>query len=293
MLKTLFVLSILLVSLLVLSIHAQSPENVSFKVTVVDKDLNVRNVPKFGLVIRKPGDISFPEAKITTSSEGVASLSLRPGSYLVTSDSPLLFQNRTYDWEIPFAVELGKVITVDVSSHNTKIRPTSTSQSSQASTSNRDVSRGGEMFRVLRDGVVTVQGELEPGTGFIIDELGLVLTNQHVIDQSNEIRVRFDKDTAVKARVLAVDEQRDLAVLQINMSAFPERRVLAFAASTSVEKPVIEGERIFTIGSPLHQDKILSSGTVSKIEKGAIITDIAFNSFNAGAPLFNSLGQVV
>ena len=56
------------------------------------------------------------------------------------------------------------------------------------------------MFKTLRDGVVTVQGELEPGTGFIIDASGLILTNQHVIDQSNDIRVRFDKNTAVKAR---------------------------------------------------------------------------------------------
>ena len=292
MLKTLFVLSILLVSLQIVPVSAQSLESVSFKVTVVDSDLNIRNVPKFGLVIRKSGDLSVPETKITTSSEGVATLSLRPGFYLVTTETPLSFQNRSYDWSLPFAIESGKSATIDLSSHNATIRSLSTS-TAQASTASRDISRGGEMFPTLRSGVVTVQGELEPGTGFIIDSRGLVLTNQHVIDQSNEIRVRFDKYTAVKARVLAVDEQRDLAVLQINMSAFAGSRVLDLASSSITEKPVIEGERIFTIGSPLHQDKILSSGTVSKIEKGAIITDIAFNSGNSGAPLFNSLGQVV
>jgi S1-C subfamily serine protease len=293
MLKTLFVLSILLVSVTIVPIRAQSPENVSFKVTVVDNDLNVRNVPKFALVIKKSGESSLPETKITTSPDGGASLSLRPGYYLVTSESSLTFQNRSYDWALPFAIETGKSATIDLSSHNAKIRSLSMSPSTQASTPGRDISRGGEMFAALRNGVVTVQGELEPGTGFIIDERGLVLTNQHVIDQSNEIRVRFDKYTAVKARVLAVDEQRDLAVLQINMSAFPGGRVLDLVTSASTEKPVVEGERIFTIGSPLHQDKILSTGVVSKIEKGAIITDIAFNSGNSGAPLFNSVGQVV
>ena len=157
----------------------------------------------------------------------------------------------------------------------------------------RDVSRGGAMFKTLRDGVVTVQGELQPGTGFIVDESGLVLTNQHVIDQSNEIRVRFDKNTAVRARVLAVDKERDLAVLHVNLSAFPKSRVLSVATKDSVENAIVEGERVFTISSPLHQDKMLATGTVSKIENGAIITDITFIPNSSGAPLFNSLGQVV
>jgi S1-C subfamily serine protease len=293
MLKTLFVLSILLVFQHGLPANAQSLESVSFKVTVVDDDLNVRNVPKFGLAIRRSGDPSARETRVTTSSEGVATVSLSPGYYLIVTDTPLSFQNRSYDWSLPFVIEPGKSVTIDLSSHNAKIRSLSASTPALASTVGRDISRGGEMFPTLRDGVVTVQGELEPGTGFIIDDRGLVLTNQHVIDQSNEIRVRFDRYTAVKARVLAVDEQRDLAVLQINMSAFPGSRVLDIASSGVNEKSVIEGERVFTIGSPLHQDKILSSGIVSKIENGAIITDIGFNSGNSGAPLFNSLGRVV
>ena len=157
----------------------------------------------------------------------------------------------------------------------------------------RDVSRGGAMFKTLRDGVVTVQGELAPGTGFIVDESGLVLTNHHVIDQSNEVRVRFDRSTAVRARVLAVDKERDLAVLHVNLSAFPKSRVLSVDLKDSVENAIVEGERIFTISSPLHQEKMLSTGTVSKIENGAIVTDIIFSPGNSGAPLFNSLGQVV
>jgi hypothetical protein len=157
----------------------------------------------------------------------------------------------------------------------------------------RDISRGGELFKTLRDGVVTIQGELGAGTGFILDEAGLILTNQHVIDQSNDIRVRFDKDTAVRARLLAVDEERDLAVLQVNLTAFPKSRVLTLATKNAAEPPIVEGEHVFTIGSPLHQEKILSSGIASKIEARAIITDITFNSGNAGAPLFNSIGQVV
>jgi S1-C subfamily serine protease len=285
MLKSLFVLSLL--AAFVFPASSQSPEVVTFKVSVVDNDLNLRNVPKFTLIIRKLGQATSAEIRATTSAEGEASVSLIPGDYSLVSEQPLIFQNRSFSWTIGFAVDQSRNRLLELSSDNAKISPIPNAPS------DRDMSRGGEMFRLLRDGVVTVQGEFEPGSGFIIDGAGLILTNQHVIDQSNDIRVRFDKNVAVKARVLAVDKERDLAVLQVNLSAFPGAHPLDIEKPGAVEKPVLEGERVFTIGSPLFEDKILASGTVSKIESGAIITDITFNPANSGAPLFNSLGRVV
>ena len=287
MLKTKCVLLFAFAAFLSAAVCAQSTGNVVFKVTVVDSNLNLKNVPKFSLTLRKTDDAAHTENKISTSADGIATLSLPMGSYEVISEKPLTFENRSFSWKQAFTVEPGQTVNVELSSDNANIVERDTD------TEARDVSRGGEMFKTLRDGVVTIMGELGAGTGFIVDEAGLVLTNQHVIDQSNEIRVRFDKYTAVKARVLAVDEERDLAVLQINLAAFPNSRILKIAAKNSPDAAVVEGENVFTIGSPLHQEKILSSGIVSKIEPKAIITNINFNSGNSGAPLFNSIGQVV
>lgn len=285
--KTSFVLLMILAAAFTLPAYPQATAaKVSVKVTVVDDALNLKSVPKFPLLVSGKGRSVFPESRIATSAEGVADIFLSPGTYVIASEKPLVFQNRNFTWREEFVVENGNAITVELSNNNASI-------GASGGSAGRDISRGGEMFKTLRDGVVTVQGELGPGTGFIVDEAGLVLTNQHVIDQSNEIRVRFDKYTAVKARVLAVDAERDLAVLQINLSAFPKSRVLKMAGRTAAEQPVVEGEHVFTIGSPLDQDKILSSGIASKIEKRAVITDITFNAGNSGAPLFNSLGQVV
>lgn len=284
--KTLFVLSLLIASF-ALSTFGQSAENVTFKVAVVDSELTLRNVPKFGLVVRNLRQPTSPEVRVTTSASGQVAVPLPPGHYTVTSEQPLTFQNRNFAWAVTFSVDQGGPNIFELSNDNAKIT------SIAGSTSDRDISRGGEMFKTLRDGVVTVQGELEPGSGFIIDAAGLILTNQHVIEQSNDIRVRFDKNTAVRARVLAVDKERDLAILQVNLAAFPGASVLEIAVGGGVEKSVVEGERVFTIGSPLFDDKMLSTGTVSKFETGAIITDITFNPNNSGAPLFNSLGKVV
>lgn len=289
MLKTKSVLLLVVLLLTTAVAYAQAPDNVTFKVTLVDKALNLKAVPKFTLVIRKSGDTTSPERKVSTTFEGLVTLSLSPGDYIVASERSVDFEGRSFRWEKTFTVESGKPLKVDLSNDNA----TEVAQVSDSSPPRRRVSEEGELFKTLRDGVVTIEGELGSGTGFIFDEKGLVLTNQHVIAQTNDIRVRFDKYTAVRARLLAEDVERDIAVLQINLSAFPKSRVLKLAATNGFDAPVVEGEHIFTIGSPLHQEKILTSGIVSKLEARAIISDININNGNSGGPLLNSLGEVV
>jgi S1-C subfamily serine protease len=286
MLRTKFVLLLAFLLVIALMSFAQSPEKVAFKVTVVDSSLSLKTVPKFVLVITRT-DNKLPETRVSTSTDGSVEASLPPGDYVLSSERPLVFEGRSYTWQKTFSVKNGQPLAIELSSDNAKIGE------GLPAPSRREISRGGELFKTLRDGIVTIQGELGSGTGFIIDRSGLVLTSHHLVDQSFEIRARFDRNTAVKARLLAVDEERDLAILQINLSAFPRSRVLKFASKTAAEPAVIEGEQVFTIGSPLNQEKILSSGIAGKIEPRAIITDIVFNSGNSGAPLFNSLGEVV
>ncbi len=287
--KTKYVLLLAVAILCVSTAYSQSRDNVSLKVAVVDKGLNLKNVPKFVLIVRKANDPTFVERKVSTSFDGLATISLAPGDYTVVSEKEVTLEDRSFSWEYGFKVEAGKDTSVELSNDNAKI----SGGTLDSSSSRRRISEAAELFRTLRDGVVTIEGELQTGTGFIFDEKGLVLTNNHVINESNEIRVRFDKQTAVKARILARDVERDLAVLQINLSSFANSKVLKFAAINAAEPTVFVGEQVFTIGSPANQEKILSTGIVSKVEERAIISDINFSPGNAGGPLFNSVGEVV
>lgn len=287
--KTKYFILLVAAILCVSAAYSQSRDNVSFRVTLVDKGLNLKNVPKFVLVVRKASDPAFLEHKISTSFDGSVTLSLPPGEYTVVSQREVTLDDRSFSWENAFKVEAGRDTNVELSNDNARI----SGGVSDSSTSRRRISEAAELFRTLRDGVVTIEGELQTGTGFIIDEKGLVLTNNHVINESNEIRVRFDKQTAVKARVLARDVERDLAVLQINLRSFANGKVLKLAAANAAEPTVFVGEQVFTIGSPANQEKILSTGIVSKVEERAIISDINFSAGNAGGPLFNSVGEVV
>lgn len=148
-------------------------------------------------------------------------------------------------------------------------------------------------FQTLKNGVFTVWSELGHGTGFLISSDGLVLTNQHVVGPSEYIALQFDPKRKIPAVLLAADPQKDVAVLWADVAAIPDAMPLKIAVPDELNPPLVEGERVFTIGSPLHQQKVITSGIASKIEKTAIISDVNINHGNSGGPLFNSQGQVV
>ncbi len=148
-------------------------------------------------------------------------------------------------------------------------------------------------FNRLKTSVVTVWSEFGHGTGFIIDKDGLILTNQHVVGPSEYIAVQFDEKRKVRATLLAASAEKDVAVLWANLEGLPEATVAVIAKTDAEEPAVTEGERVFTIGSPLNQKKIITTGIASKIEEKAIISDININHGNSGGALFNSIGEVV
>lgn len=148
-------------------------------------------------------------------------------------------------------------------------------------------------FARLQTSVVTVWSEIGHGTGFIFDKDGLVMTNQHVIGPSEYVAVQFDEKRKLPAVVLASNPEKDVAVLWINVEALPDVSIAPLVNVHNSEPSVVEGERVLTIGSPLNQRKIMTTGVVSKVEPRAIISDVNLNHGNSGGPLFNSLGEVV
>jgi hypothetical protein len=148
------------------------------------------------------------------------------------------------------------------------------------------------IFKSLRDGVFTVFGDHGQGSGFLIDEAGLVLTNSHVVSSSSRITVRLDDSTRVEATVAADDKIKDVAVLLLAEEFVRNRPVLPMA-DRPVNELAFEGEKVMAIGSPLHQTRILTSGIVSKVEESAIITDVNINPGNSGGPLINMASEVI
>ena len=156
----------------------------------------------------------------------------------------------------------------------------------------REVSQEAIIFRKARDAVFTIYGDRGHGSGFLVDEVGIILTNSHVIQSSSRISVQLNRNTRVPATLLAEDRQKDIAVLRVAPEVVKDLPILKIADRPSTDL-AFEGEKVIAIGSPLSQTRILTSGIVSKVEERAIISDVNINPGNSGGPLINMDSEVI
>ena len=272
----------------VFAAQAQShPVKVHVHVVLVDSELNQKPVPFLNVVFLKGDKTSFD---VKTKLDGVAETTLQPGAYTVTTAKPVDFDGKRYSWSVRVTLT-GVEKTIDLTNENAKAEENdaaSTTRSSGASSGDLT-----EQFKKLKNTVVTVISESGHGTGFFIDGKGLILTNQHVVAQSQYLAVQFDREHKITARLIASDPQKDVALLWANISALPSATPAVLARSGGSHAPVQEGERVFTIGSPLSLDKIITTGIISKVDAHTIMSDININPGNSGGPLFNNAGHVV
>jgi serine protease Do len=145
------------------------------------------------------------------------------------------------------------------------------------------------------------------GSGFIIDKSGLILTNNHVIDEAQEIEVSFADsrtgDRAYPAEVIGHDELSDTALIKLTMLPDHALTEMKFGDSSQMAP----GDWVMAIGNPFRLSNSVSVGIVSAVgraqpasvsARGArfeemIQTDAAINKGNSGGPLFNMDGEVI
>lgn len=141
------------------------------------------------------------------------------------------------------------------------------------------------------------------GSGFVVDDQGLVVTNNHVVDGARgSVSLSFSDGTQVDARVVGTSASYDIAVLQVKAKNLP---ALPLGNSDSV----VVGDTVIAIGSPLGLSGTVTSGIVSAKDRpvtagsrdsndesayiNAIQTDAAINPGNSGGPLVNLDGEVI
>ena len=263
------------------------PVKVHVHAILVDSELNQKPVPFLNVVFFKGDKTSFD---VKTRLDGAAETTLPPGAYTVTTAKPVDFDGKRYSWSLRVTLS-GAEKTIDLTNENAKAEDNATAAPPRSSgASSGDLT---ELFKKLKNTVVTVISESGHGTGFFVDSKGLLLTNQHVVGNSEYLAVQFDREHKIAARLIAADPQKDVALLQVNLAALPNASPAPLSRASAGKPPVQEGERVFTIGSPLTLDKIITTGIVSKVEPHTIISDININPGNSGGPLFNGAGQVI
>src|SRR3954470_6753205 len=137
------------------------------------------------------------------------------------------------------------------------------------------------------------------GSGWVYDSDGHIVTNDHVVDGSTSIKVRFWDGKTYSATVVGVDKSTDLAVIKVDA---PSSELVPLSVGDSKQLQV--GDGVVAIGSPFGLEETVTSGIVSALHRAiqgmtnftindSIQTDAAINHGNSGGPLLNTQGQVV
>jgi S1-C subfamily serine protease len=179
---------------------------------------------------------------------------------------------------------------------------------------------GGSVVNITSLAVVTGRLGQQPlqqpqgiGSGFFLDTDGRIVTNNHVVQDANQLAVTLQDRTTIPANLVGRDPDNDLAVIQVDPNATDSDgraiRDRIKAATLGDSDQVIIGETAVAIGSPLGLQQTVTEGIVSARRNpgeesqvpgnqidllgGAIQTDAAINPGNSGGPLFNAAGQVI
>ena len=132
------------------------------------------------------------------------------------------------------------------------------------------------------------------GSGFIVREDGLILTNAHVVEDADEVTVKLTDRREFRAKVLGSDKLTDIALLKIDAGHLP-------AIALVTPAPLRVGEWVLAIGSPYGFESTVTAGVISATRRSLpgdgfvpfIQTDAAINPGNSGGPLINMRGEVI
>jgi S1-C subfamily serine protease len=143
-------------------------------------------------------------------------------------------------------------------------------------------------------------GGTATGSGFVIDDEGHILTNNHVIEGASQVTVKLgDSERTHEAEVVGTDPGTDVALLEVDVPA-KELHPLTLGRSSELEV----GDPVVAIGNPFGLDRTVTSGIVSALQRNiqapngfsishVIQTDAAINPGNSGGPLINAAGEVI
>jgi S1-C subfamily serine protease len=135
----------------------------------------------------------------------------------------------------------------------------------------------------------------------VVDDDGTIVTNAHVVDGADEVRVSFEEGgNSIDAEVKGVDPDTDLAVLKIDPAAVEDLTVLPLGDSSQLEV----GDPVVAIGNPFGLQRTVTTGIVSALQRqidapsgfsisNVIQTDASINPGNSGGPLLDAEGRVI
>ena len=274
---------------------APPPQAVSLKitVTVTNADGRALPVPRHALLISDDPVTTSPH-RYVTKGDGTAEAFLRPGKYIVESDTPFIFGGKSYQWAEPVTVRASGDTVLALTAANAMVETAKAgSADSPAIAEAAAEAAEAALLADWQDSVVTIWTPKASGRGFLVDARGLIATNQRLIGKDTAVEVQLSATKKVAGRVVAADTSKDVAIVWIDPRAVAPAKPMALAFAQGDKPPVDAHDKVYSIEGRAGEAKALATGTVDRVTATAVSSDLSLTRENAGAPLFTANGAVV
>ena len=240
---------------------------------VIDPGGKSTPVPRHALLISDEPPTAAPR-RIFTALDGTANVRLRPGNYTVESDQPVVFYGMAYQWTQRIAIVSGRDTNLELTAGNAEVEvATATTAAAGTSTvpgavANTVPLEADPLFveSQWRNSAVTIWTPTARGSGFLIDERGLIATNQRAIGSANSVEVQLSPTVKVAASVLAADPVRDVALLWIDPKVAALRPVSPGCAQAAMPPVVAAACEVLASAEASMKDAAPPAGTHLPVE---------------------------
>jgi S1-C subfamily serine protease len=283
----------LLASLVALAAATPQTAVLRITVTVTAADGSTRPVPRHVLFI-SDDPVTMAPQRFVTRGDGIAEAHLRPGKYIVESDTPFIFEGKAYEWSQRVTVAPAGESALALNSGNAAIEAAKPGTADSPAIAEAAVEQAETaLLTDWQDSVVTIWTPRIEGRGFLVDARGLILTNQRLIGTAATVEVQFSTSRKVAGRVVASDPNKNVAVIWIDPQAAAPAKPMRLAYSDGDKTPVRARDQVYSIEGRTGEAKNLVSGAVEGLNTHTVTSDVPLDRGSSGAPLFTVSGEVV
>jgi S1-C subfamily serine protease len=275
------------------ALAAAAPQAPVLRITVnvTAADGSTRAVPRYALLVSDDPVTAAPQ-RFVTKNDGSVEARLKPGKYIVESETPFILAGRSYEWSQPVAVTLAGS-TLALTTANATVTKTVAGVDSAGLAEAAAESAEESLLGAWQDSVFTIWTPHRAGRGFLADAHGLIATNQRLVGADTAVEVQLSATKKVAGRVIVSDPAKNVAIIWIDPQAASPARPMTLAGQQGAAPSVSAHDKVYAIEGRAAEAKSLISGTVEGVTEHTVTFDVPLGRDSSGAPIFTASGAVV
>jgi S1-C subfamily serine protease len=267
----------------------QDTGTLQIRVTLVDATGASTPIPRVTLLISDNPATDEPR-RVRTTADGTVELKLKPGSYTVESDQPVVFGGSAYTWTQMIEVVAGRGVILDLTAKNGEIN------AAPANAGGAIEADSAVLLSRFQNSVVEIWTPTKHASGFVIDRRGLIATSYHAIGGATDVEVEMTGGAdrvKVHGTVLQSDRLTGAAIVRVNPQAVSMRRPIEPGCENPNRPSAAYQDVVTAVTSPMFGGKELADGEVQRVTAQAYFVDMRLSRDAGGSPVFTGSGELL